>query len=82
MEGNVLGIMGKSHVEERHEKRVNSHMLGKIYEEDNMDQAPIDIEEKDEVFFYIRNMDDHFPYGSANKFLIHPLIGWIETRWE
>ena len=42
-------------------------MLGKIYEEDNMDQAPIDIEEKDEAFFSIIKTTDHFPYGSANK---------------
>ena len=82
MEGNVLGIMGKSHVEEGHEKRENLHMLGKSYEEDNMDQAPIEIEEKGEVFFSIRNMADHFPYDQQIKFLVHPLIGWIETPWE
>ena len=52
LEGNVLGIMGKSHVEEGHEKRGDLHMLGKSYEEYNMDQAPINIEYKDEVLFY------------------------------
>ena len=77
MEGNVLGIMGKSHVEEGHEKRVDLQMLGKSYEEENMDQEPIEIEEKDELFFSIINMADNFPYGSANKFP-YSSINWVD----
>ena len=81
MEGNVLGIMGKSHVEERHEKRSNLQMLGKSYEEDNMDQVPIEIEEKDEVLFSIERWLITFHMDQEINFLIHPLIGWIETPW-
>ena len=77
MEGNALGIKGKSHVEEGHEKRADSQMLGKSYEEDNMDQAPIEIKDKDEVFFSIRNMSDHFPYGTINK-VPYSSINWVD----
>ena len=75
-EWNVLSIMEKSHVEEGHEKRANLQMLGKSDEEDNMDQSPIKIEEKDEYLFSIINMVDNFPYGSTNKFP-YSSINWV-----
>ena len=59
--------MEESHVEGGNEKRADLQMLEKIYEEDNIDQAPIEIEKKYEVFFSIRKRADHFPYGSAYK---------------
>ena len=77
MEGNFLGIMGKSHVDEGLEKRIDLQMLGKSYKEYNMDQEPIEIEEKDEVFFYVRKTADHFPYGSANK-VTSSSINWVD----
>ena len=64
------------------EMHLDLQVLVKIYEEENIIQALIEVERKDEVFFSTRNMADHIPYGSTNKFLIHPLIGWIETAWE
>ena len=42
MEGNVMGIMGNLMWRKENEKREDSHMLGKCYEEDDMDQEPID----------------------------------------
>ena len=46
----TLDVMEESHVEGGNEKRVDLQMLKKSYEEDNIDQAPIHIEKKDEVF--------------------------------
>ena len=47
MEGNILGIMEEPHVEDRHEEGANLQVLVKIYEKDNVDQEPIEIEERD-----------------------------------
>ena len=46
----TLDVMEESHVEGGNEKRVDLQMLKKSYEEDNIDQAPSEIEKKDEVF--------------------------------
>ena len=72
-----MGIMGKYHVDEGHEKISHLQMLGKSYEENNMDQAPIEIEEKDEGLFSIRKMADHFPYGSTN-IVPYSSINWVD----
>ena len=50
MTGVTLDVMEEYHVEGGNEKRADLHMLEKNYEEDNIDQAPIEIEKKDEVF--------------------------------
>ena len=42
-------------------------VLVKIYEEENLGQALIKIERKDEELFSFRKMYDHIQYGSANK---------------
>ena len=42
-------------------------MLVKSYEEENIGQALIEVESKDEVFFSTRKMAYHIKYGSANK---------------
>ena len=52
-------------------------MLEKSYEEENISQALIEIERKDEVFFSIINMDDHIPYGSENK-IPYSSIDWVD----
>ena len=77
MEGNVLGIMEEPHVEDSHEDGADLHVLVKSYEEENMEQAPIEIEDKDEIFLSIRNMVDYFPYGSENK-ILYSSIDWVD----
>ena len=42
-------------------------MIRKSYKEENIGQALIKVEGKDEVFFSSRKMADHIPYGSENK---------------
>ena len=39
----------------------------KRYDEENIGQALIEVERKDEVLFSTRKMSDHIPYGLANK---------------
>ena len=56
MEGNVLGIMEEPHVEDNHEGGVDLQMLVKRYEEENLVQAIIEIERKDEVLLAMENM--------------------------
>ena len=82
MVGTTLDVLKGPHLEENHEERVDLQVLVKSYEEDNVDQELIEVERKDEVIFSTRKMVDHIPYGSENKFLIHPLIRWIETLLE
>ena len=56
-EGNVLGIMEKPHVEDNHEDRADLQVFVKIYEEENIGQALIEVSRKDEVMFLaMRNM--------------------------
>ena len=64
MEGIVLVIMEEPHVEDNHEGGADLQVLVKIYEEENMGQALIEIERKDEMFFSFRKMDDRIQYGS------------------
>ena len=49
----------------------------KSYEEENIGQALIEVERKDEVFFSTKNMDNHIPYGSANK-IPYSSIDWVD----
>ena len=67
MEGNVLGIIEEPHVEDNHVGGADLQVLVKIYEEENLGQALIENERKDEVFLSFRKMDDHIQYGSENK---------------
>ena len=62
-EGNVLGIMEEPHVEDNHEEGAYIQVLKKIYEEENIGQALIEVERKNEVFLSTTNMADHIPYG-------------------
>ena len=83
MEGNVLGLMEEPHVEDNHKEGADLQVLVKRYKEDNFGQSLIKVERKDEVLFSTRKRDDSIPHGSEKKkFLIHPLIGWIETPLE
>ena len=61
-----------------HEMHLDLQVLTKSYEEQNIGQALIEVEGKDEVFFSTRNMADHIPYGSANKIPYSP-IDWVAT---
>ena len=47
MEGNVLGIMEETHVEDNHEEGLDLKVLMKIYDEENIGQALIEFERKD-----------------------------------
>ena len=49
----------------------------KRYEEQNIVQALIEFERKDEVFFSTRKMADHIPYGSTNK-IPYSSIYWVD----
>ena len=52
-------------------------VLVKSYKEENINQALIEVERKDEVFFYTINMADHITYGSANK-IPYSSIDWVD----
>ena len=67
MEGSVLGIMEEPHVEDSHEGGADLQVLVKIYEEEKMGQALIEIERKDEVFLSFINMAYNIQYGLENK---------------
>ena len=56
--------MEEPHVEDSHEGGADLQVLVKIYEEENMGQALIEIERKDEMFFSFRKMADRIQYGS------------------
>ena len=79
MEGNVLGIMEEPHVEDNHEGGADLQVLVKIYEEENLGQALIENERKDEVFLSLINMADQIPYGSENKSL-YSSIDWVDRN--
>ena len=49
----------------------------KIYEEENLGQALIEIERKDEVLLSFINMVDHIKYGLENKIPCSS-IDWID----
>ena len=52
-------------------------VLMKSYEEENIGQAFIEVEGKDEVFLSTIKMADHIPYGSANK-SAYSSIYWVD----
>ena len=54
-------------MEESHEGRADLQVFVKMYEEENMGQALIEIERKDELFLSFRKMDNHIQYDSVNK---------------
>ena len=64
-------------MQDNHEGGAYLQVLVKIYEEENMGQALIEIERKDEVFFSFRNMVDHIQYGSENKIPCSS-IDWVD----
>ena len=51
----------------------------KSYEDDNIVQALIEFERKDEVFFSTIKIDDHISYGSANK-ISYSSIDWVDRN--
>ena len=69
--------MEEPHVEDRHEGGADLWVLVKIYEEENMGQALIGIERKDEVLLSFINMAYHIQYGLANKIPCSS-IDWID----
>ena len=77
MEGNVLGIMEEPHLEDNHEEGEDLQVLVKSYEEENVDQALIEVERKDEVFFSTIKMSNHITYGSENK-IPYSSIDWVD----
>ena len=79
MEGNVLGIIEELDVEDSHEGGADLQVLVKIYEEENLGQALIENERKDEVFLSLINMADQIPYGSENKSL-YSSIYWVDRN--
>ena len=52
-------------------------MLEKSYEEENIGQALIEVERKDEVFFSTIKMSNHITYGSENK-ITYSSIDWVD----
>ena len=73
----ILEKREESHEMVDHEMHLELQVLMKRYEEENIGQALIEVEEKDEVFFSTRKMDDHTPYGSANK-SAYSSIDWVD----
>ena len=60
-----------------HEMHLDLQVLVKSYEEENISQALIEVERKDEVFFSTIKMADHITYGSANKIPCSS-IDWVD----
>ena len=60
-----------------HEMHIDLQVLVKSYEEENISQALIEVERKDEVFFSTIKMADHINYGSANK-IPYSSIDWVD----
>ena len=54
-------------------------MLVKSYEEENIGQALIDVERKDEAFLSTTNMVDHIPYGSTSK-IPYSSSDWVDRN--
>ena len=57
----TLDVLKEPHVEENHEEGADLHMLVKRYEEENLGQALIENERKDEAFLYMGNMAEDIP---------------------
>ena len=76
-EGNLLGIIEEPHVEENHEEGSELQVHVKRYDEENIGQALIEVERKDEVLFSTINMSDHIPYGSVDK-IPYSSIDWVD----
>ena len=60
-----------------HEMHLDLHVLVKSYEEENIGQALIEVERKDEVLFSTINMSNHINYVSANK-IPYSSIDWVD----
>ena len=69
--------MEESHEMVDHEMNLDLQMLMKSYEEENISQALIEVERKDEVFFSTIKMADHITYGLANK-IPYSSIDWVD----
>ena len=63
----TLDVLKEPHVDDYHEEGVDLQMLVKRYEEENIGQALIEIERKDEVFLEMGNMPEEIPIESAIK---------------
>ena len=78
MVGTTLDVLKGPHMEDNHEEGADLHMPKKSYEEENIGQALIEVERKDEVFFSTIKMGDHIPYGSTNKKGPSSSIDWVD----
>ena len=67
----------ESHEMVDHEMHLDLQVLVKRNEEENIGQALIEVERKDEEFFYTKNMADHIPYGSTIN-IPYSSIDWVD----
>ena len=77
MVGTTLDVLEGAHVEDKHEEGAYLQMLVKSYDEENIGQALIEIERKDELFLDMGNMAEDIPIEPTIKEIIYPWIGWI-----
>ena len=63
----TLDVLKEPHVEDNHEEGADLQMLVKRYEEENLGQALIEIERKDEVFLAMGNMPEDILIESSSK---------------
>ena len=67
MVGTTLDVLEEPHVEGKHEEGADLQMLVKIYEEENLGQALIEIERKDQVLLAMGNMPEDIQIESESK---------------
>ena len=77
MVGETLDVLEEPHVEDKHEEGTNLQMLVKIYDGENLGQAFIEIEMKDEVFLDTGNMAEDIPIESTRK-KYYLFMDWVD----
>ena len=79
MEGNVLGIMEGSHVEDNHEGGADLHVFVKSPDEDYFNQAPVGVKNGIDDFLAMGNMAKDIPSESARKY-DHLFMYWVDKN--
>ena len=79
MVGTTLYVLKEPHVEDNHEEGAYLQVLVKIYKEENIGQALIEIGRKDEVFLNRGNMDDEIT-GESTSRDNYLFIDWVDKN--
>ena len=77
MVGTTVDVLKGPHVEDNHEEGADLQVLVKIYEEESIVHALIDIGRKDEVFLAMENMAEDIPIESERKY-DYLFMDWVD----